>query len=91
MKIISFSRDSDAEVVINPKVPGTYDVAIKTGDNTEMVSAVSAGEAWVYIRNYETKVPMKIMLDFAELAIRSMQVASPSYKVALKAEVTDAE
>jgi hypothetical protein len=91
MKIISFSRDSDAEVVINPKVPGTYDVAIKTEDSTEMVSAVSAGEAWMYIRNYEAKVPMKIMLDFAELAIRSMQVVTPSYKLILNPEVTDAE
>jgi hypothetical protein len=34
---------------------------------------------------------MKIMLDFAELAIRSMQVATPSYKLLLNPEVTDAE
>jgi hypothetical protein len=91
MKVISFSRDSDAEVEINPKVPGTYDVSIKTVDSTEMVSAVSAGEAWMYIRNYEAKVPMKIMLDFAELAIRSMQVHNQPYTIVLNPEVTDAE
>jgi len=91
MKVISFSRDSDAEVEINPKVPGTYDVSIKTVDSTEMVSAVSAGEAWMYIRNYDAKVPMKIMLDFAELAIASSLKSKDTYNVTLNPEVTDAE
>ena len=91
MKLIGFSRDSEIEVVINPSVPGTYDVSFATKDGINIECGLSAGDAWLQIRTSGLKVPAKLMLDFAELAIASLLKSKPVYNVTLKPEVSNAE
>lgn len=96
MKLIGFSRDSEIEVVINPSVPGTYDVSFAQEDGINIECGLSAGDAWLQIRTSGLKVPAKLMLDFAELAIASLLKSKPVYldkyvNLTLKPEVTDAE
>lgn len=96
MKLIGFSRDSEIEVVINPSVPGTYDVSFAQEDGINIECGLSAGDAWLQIRTSGLKVPAKLMLDFAELAIASLLKSKSVYldkyiNLTLKPEVTDAE
>jgi hypothetical protein len=91
MKLISFSRDSDVELVINPANPGTYDLSFSGDDGISIESGLTASEAWLRIRMTSTKVPAKLMLDFAELAIASSLKSKDTYNVTLNPEVTDAE
>jgi hypothetical protein len=74
MKLVSFSRDSEVEVSINASVPGTYDVSFNNTPegSVEVDLALPAGKAWMKIRTSGAKVPAKLMLDFAELAVASL-------------------
>lgn len=68
MKLVSFSRDSEIEVSINPG--GSYDVSFKDGDNVRVEQDLPADKAWLVIRRSGMKIPAKFMLEFAELALR---------------------
>lgn len=81
MKLLDFSRDSDAAVAINEANNGTFDVTFQGKDTAK---ALTVYEAWLMLRNAQLndlKIPTKFMHELAHLAINLAHTSMPKWTV----------
>lgn len=79
MKLLSLGRDSDVQVSINANIPGTYDVVYEPNQTMNLTGA-SIFDAWLAVRQIQldgNKVPTRFLIEFAELAIQSVNRRYP--------------
>ena len=78
MKLLSLGRDSDVQVSINANT-ASYDVSCGFNQGLSL-TGVSIFDAWLAVRQMQVdgnKVPAKFLIEFAELAIQSVNRRYP--------------